>query len=191
MFTLIIFFKVRFWKCRRVAIGWRGLVKALHVRVISLLLLQHKQDSKHILNSTTKIFVPFRRCARRRQKQISTLWNSFCLLCLSVAHSTTQWIHMQIRIQSGTEWKALEFTYKLSDLALLGMKDPVNPASRSSSAGSFACVVALGTFARGKKNNNAGLCIRFVCGLMVPWTRRAWETLNHSFLKNYKSGTWE
>lgn len=40
---------------------------------------------------------------------------------------------MQIKIQSGVGQKALEFTYKLSDLALRRIKNPMNPESESPS----------------------------------------------------------
>lgn len=52
---------------------------------------------------------------------------------------------MEIRIQSGAGQKALEFTYKLSDLALGRLTDPMNPESESPSADRFACVVAAET----------------------------------------------
>lgn len=50
-----------------------------------------------------------------------------------------------MEIQSGTGQKALEFTYKLSDLALCRIRDPVDPESKSPSAGGFACVLAVRT----------------------------------------------
>lgn len=52
---------------------------------------------------------------------------------------------MEIRIQSGAGQKALEFTYKLSDLALGRLTDPMNPENESPSADRFACVVAAET----------------------------------------------
>lgn len=52
---------------------------------------------------------------------------------------------MQIKIQSGVGQKALEFTYKLSDLALCRVKEPINPESKSPSADRFAWGVAVKT----------------------------------------------
>lgn len=54
------------------------------------------------------------------------LFSSF----VSVPHSTTRWVHMQMKIQSGAGQKALEFTYKLSDLALRRIRYPIYPESK-------------------------------------------------------------
>lgn len=89
---------------------------------------------------------------------IHTLNSCFVLECPSLNNN-----HMQMKIQSGAGQKALEFTYKLSGLALCRISDPINPES-----GPLICLRGgSGDPTRGNTNSAGPLhtiCVRRDCG---------------------------